>query len=108
MKKFFAPGLISLLTLGFLLGGCAEPQPQVVYVPSPPVVTAPPPTPPPEAVVVSPGPAYVWQPGYWSWQGRWVWIRGAWVTRPHPTAVWVPAHWVHRGHGYVWVNGYWR
>jgi WXXGXW repeat (2 copies) len=106
MKKLVWLILVSLVLLGYLNTGCVEHQ--VVYVPGPPPVTTPPPAPPQEAVVVSPGPEYVWQPGYWSWQGRWVWVRGAWVIRPHAGAVWVPGHWLHRGHGYVWINGYWR
>ncbi len=106
MKKLVRIAAVPLFAL--LLGsGCVEHR--VVYVQGPPpVVTVPPPAPPQETVVVSPGPAYVWQPGYWSWQGRWVWIKGAWVLQPRAGAVWVPGHWVHRGHGYVWINGYWR
>ena len=110
-----------LLAAGFgiavagLLSGCVEHR--VVYVPTPTpavpadttvVYQAPPPPPAQEVVVAAPGPAYVWVPGYWSWQGRWVWVGGRYVVRPHPHAVLVPGHWARHGHGYIWVSGYWR
>jgi hypothetical protein len=74
----------------------------------PPVVTVKPPPPPFEVIPVAPGPVYVWTPGYWSWQGSWVWVRGAWVMPPRPKAVWVNGHWVYHHHGYTWVPGHWR
>jgi hypothetical protein len=113
--------LLSILVLPFV--GCVT---RTVYVerpgatPSAEVVTAPPTAsaevvvqepPPPlrtEVIVEPPGPGYVWTPGYWSWQGRWVWIGGRYVVRPHPHAVWVTGRWVRRGHGHVWVAGRWR
>jgi hypothetical protein len=94
--------LLSLLTVAVFLTGCAE---RTVYVQSPPPAV---PAPPPEAVVVTPGPAYVWVPGYWSWNGSWVWVAGHYVVPPHPRAVWVGPHWGHGPHGYVWIRGYWR
>ena len=107
---------ISLLgiTAGSLLVGCVERR--VVYVQSPPpgapagevVVNEAPPVPQQEVVVAAPGPDYVWTPGFYSWQGRWVWVRGSWVIPPRRHAVWVGGHWGHRGRGYVWVGGHWR
>ncbi len=112
-KSFLAMGL--LVVGGFLLfAGCVE---RTVYVQRPPVAGGPPgevvvtEAPPPiqtEVIVEAPGPGYIWVPGYWAWQGRWVWVRGSWVLPPHPRALWIRGHWVHRGHGYVWIGGHWR
>lgn len=97
-----------------LLTGCIERR---VYVERPPVSVAPgsqvvvadpPPPSPSEVVVEAPGPAYVWVPGYWSWQGHWVWVGGSWVIAPYPHAVWAGGHWGRRGHSYVWIEGRWR
>ena len=108
-------GLTAILGLATvaLFAGCVERR--VVYVQTPPpgpsgevVVSEAPPAPPQEVIVAAPGPGYVWVPGYYSWQGHWVWMRGAWVVRPHPYSVWVGGHWGRRGHGYVWVGGHWR
>ena len=114
-KSLFALSAVAL-SLATVLTGCVERR--VVYVSSPPPSPGPPPadivvseTPPPlqqEVIVASPGPAYYWVPGYWSWQGRWIWVRGAWTIRPHPHAVYVAGRWAHRGHGYVWIGGHWR
>ncbi len=97
---------------GFALTGCVEPAPPppppVVSQPAPVIVAQAPPAPAQEVVVASPGVGYVWVPGYWSWQGRWVRVSGAWVARPHAHAVWVPGYWAHRPHGYVWIGGHWR
>lgn len=97
--------------------------PAVVQAPAPPPGTATPPPPDPTApVVVSqippappvevipppPSPEYAWTPGYWTWQGRWVWVRGVWVVPPRPHAVWGRGHWARHGRGYVWVGGSWR
>ena len=123
--------LLSLVGLVVFAVGCVERR--VVYVPAyqispaysypaspgPASSTNPPPAnnavvtqaPPPaqlEAVPAAPGPEYVWTPGYWSWNGGWVWIGGSWLIRPHPSAVWVGGHWGRRGRGWVWMGGHWR
>ena len=108
-KNILICGLAGMLAVS-VLGGCVE---RTVYVQGPPppgavVVNEAPPTPPAEVVVAAPGPAYSWVPGYWSWQGRWVWVAGCWKARPHPHAVWVSGRWVHHPHGYYWVEGHWR
>ena len=81
----------------------AAPTPQqVVLVPS---------APPPPLVEVrpfAPGAYYAWIPGYWSWNGNWVWVSGRWLLRPIPTAVWVGGHWSRHGRGWVWIGGGWR
>lgn len=68
---------------------------------------------PPRAIVEhpvrAPGAGYVWTSGYHRWDGgRYVWVPGAWVRPPRPHARWERAHWVHRGGGYVFVEGRWR
>lgn len=81
----------------------AQPLPQTVVV----APTAPP-APQVEVVPVAPSPYYGWAPGYWAWNGGWVWIGGRYVVRPTPGAVWVGGHWGRHGHGYVWIGGGWR
>ncbi len=116
MKTKNSVRLILLAGVAALAGGCVERR---VYVPvyaaqpapapgSPVVVQTAPPPAQVEVVPVPPGPAYVWTPGYWAWNGSWVWVRGCYVARPHPHAVWVGGRWAHHGGGYVWVRGYWR
>jgi WXXGXW repeat (2 copies) len=49
-----------------------------------------PPAPVVEVVPPPPAPGYVWQPGYWSWNGvQYVWVPGAYVVAPFVHAVWV-------------------
>jgi hypothetical protein len=54
---------------------------------TPPLVPTAPPAgsqPPPdqtEVVPASPGADYYWAPGYWGWNGGWIWIGGGWY--PH-------------------------
>ena len=93
----------------------AQPAPVTVAAavtppPQPTVAVEAPPSPQVEVVPLAPGPEYVWTPGYWSIGvgGRWVWIGGRYVIRPHPHAIWVVGHWSRRGHGYVWIGGHWR
>lgn len=68
-----------------------------------------PPPPIVETVVVSPGPGYVWVPGYWRWHERhWVWVGGAWLIPPRHGAVWVGGRWERRWGSRVWVDAHWR
>lgn len=100
MKKMYLALPLLALAVVPLLTGCAE---RTVYVQSPP------PPAPAEPVVVSPGPAYVWVPGYWGWDGaRYVWVGGHWAYPPHPRAVWVGPHWGYRSGVRVWIGGYWH
>lgn len=107
---------LAVAGLSVILTGCVT-RTRTVYVrePAPPapdqpaeVVTEAPPPPQEEVIVASPGPEFVWTPGFWAWHGRWVWVGGRWARPPHRHAVWVAGHWGHRGHGYVWVGGRWR
>jgi hypothetical protein len=73
------------------------------------VVGVAPPAPVVETIPPPPAPGYVWQPGYWAWNGvQYVWVPGSYVAVPYPSAVWVPGNWVSRGGGWVWVAGHWR
>lgn len=73
------------------------------------VVAQAPPPPQTEAVVVSPGPGYVWAGGEWVWNGSgWVWIGGRWVLPPARHVVWVEGRWIHGPHGWYRVPGHWR
>src|ERR1043166_3668067 len=72
------------------------------------VVNEPPPPPVYESVTVAPGAGYVWIPGTWVWEGRWVWSAGHWTRPPHRHAVWVGPHYEHRGGSYVYFRGTWR
>jgi WXXGXW repeat (2 copies) len=111
----------------FALIGCADEPPvtttttvtREVTTTGPAVATAPvasdvyveqtPPVVRVETQTVSPGPGYIWTPGYWRWSGTgYVWVSGAWVRPPRVTAVWVPGHWVHRARGWVYIPGHWR
>ena len=109
--------LAAVIALALLVGmlGCAKhhqaKMSTPVEVPPPPVevyVNEAPPRMPTETTGPAPAPSYCWVPGYWAWQGSWVWVRGAWVIPPHPHATYVPGRWTHRGHGYVWTSGHWR
>ena len=108
---------VAVIALGCLGGvsGCARHHRAYavtpVAVPPPPVevyVSEAPPHLLKETIGPTPAPNYYWVPGYWSWQGSWVWVRGAWVIPPHPHATYVAGHWDHRGHGYAWTSGHWR
>ncbi len=72
-------------------------------------VGAAPPPPIAETVVVSPGPRYVWVPGYWRWYGHgWGWIGGTWVIPPRRGVVWVGGRWGRRFGRTIWIEGHWR
>ena len=99
-----------------LITGCViyryPPPPPVVMAQSPvgttAVVVSPPPAPVPEVVTVAPGLGFVWIPGVWGWEGRWVWEGGHWARPPYPSAVWVPHQYVFRNGVHVFVRGGWR
>lgn len=61
-----------------------------------------------EVVPGSPGEGYEWIKGSWRWDGRWVWHKGYWGSRPHPGAYWKPGYW-HSSHGrWTWREGHWH
>jgi hypothetical protein len=91
----------SVLSLSFGLVGCAGSGYYVVAGPPPPLRA--------ELVVSSPGVAYAWVPGYWGWSsGNYVWVGGGWRIPPRRGAIWIAPHHEARGHGWVYVRGYWR
>jgi hypothetical protein len=56
-----------------------------------------------------PSPNHVWVSGYHSWDGnRYNWNGGRWEQPPRAHAHWVAHHWVHRGNGWVLVEGRWN
>jgi len=74
-------------------------------------VDAPPPPLRHEVIVVRPGPAFVWVPGYWDWspyRHRYVWVAGAWVRPPFRRAIWVGPVWRHHGRHAYYLRGHWR
>lgn len=71
------------------------------------VVDGPPPAPLVDEVTISPGPDFLWIPGVWVWNGRWVWEHGHWGHRPHPGAVWVPHRYAYRNGRHVFIRGHW-
>jgi hypothetical protein len=96
MKKIFYTGVLGVV----LAVGSANAQIYVRIGPPPPRR---------EVIVARPGPEYVWQRGYYRWDGnQHVWVSGTWVLPPHPHAHWVDGHWVHRRQGWVWIEGHWR
>jgi len=73
-----------------------------VYAPLPPVRH--------EVLITSPGPRYVWVPGYWRWNpypAHYVWVGGSWVLPPYAGAVWVGPHVVYHYHHPYYYGGYW-
>jgi hypothetical protein len=57
-----------------------------------------------------PGPGYLWQPGYWAWDGDdgdYYWVPGAWVLAPQPGLLWTPAYWGWNDGAYLFHEGYW-
>ena len=95
--------LFAAFVLVSVLLGCDHPAGTVVYVRTPP--------PPPiaDAVIVSPGPDFIWIRGYQAWNGvRYIWVPGHWERRPIGRRGWVPGHWAHNGQGWFWIEGHWR
>jgi len=68
-----------------------------------------PPAPVYETRLVSPGPGFVWIPGYYRNEPRgYAWVPGRWERPPRARAQWVPARWVHDRRGWYVVEGHWR
>jgi hypothetical protein len=97
-------GIVGLAAALATLTACPPPPPAgVVYasVGPPPLQT--------EVVIVSPGPGFVWVPGYWGWGGTaYVWTRGAWIRPPHARARWVSPRWWHNSRGWYRTGGDWQ
>jgi hypothetical protein len=116
MKKLSWAAALLLAAVLTSVTGCADQSGNVHHPllpgeqPGPTVVHQAPPPAPPEVVVPAPGPeyAYAWNPGCWTWQGSWVWLKGSWIPLPCPRAVWVPGLWAKRGHHYIWIRGHWK
>ena len=52
--------------------------------------------------------AYIWTPGYWSWNGyEYFWVPGTWVEPPHPGLLWTPGYWAFVNGVYAFHRGYW-
>lgn len=116
MIKSFAVTLALSAAILALVTGCAQQSGSGTHVAAPGEqpgatwVNQAPPPPPEQAPVPAPGPEYAYSyiPGYWTWQGQWVWANGTWIPRPSPHTVWVPGKWVKRGHHYIWIRGSWQ
>jgi len=71
--------------------------------------TSAPPPPQAENIPPPPYPTYVWQPGYWAWNGyQYQWVPGHYQQRPSQTAVWVPDHWQQYQSGWAFIPGHWE
>ena len=58
----------------------------------------------------SPGPGYLWTPGYWAWSSNfdnYYWVPGTWVMAPEPGLLWTPGYWGFSSGSYFWHSGYW-
>jgi hypothetical protein len=99
MNRFIAAGVV---TASLLAGACASGSGRVYVRSGPPPLRA-------EAVLVSPGPGYVWIPGYYrNERGGYVWIGGHYERSPRARARWVPGHWENSRRGWYYVDGHWR
>lgn len=58
---------------------------------------------------ITPGPNFIWMPGYWSWSPGWgyYWVPGTWVAAPSPGLLWTPGYWFYDAGFYRWSPGYW-
>src|SRR5262249_24129144 len=67
---------------------------------------------PPPRLGETPGPepfwGAVWIPGFWNWDGGWVWMSGRWATAPQPGLVWCEPYYENRGGLVIYVGGHWR
>ncbi|HXO20987.1 MAG TPA: hypothetical protein VOA87_13815 [Thermoanaerobaculia bacterium] len=62
-----------------------------------------------EAVIVTPGPGYVWLPGYYDWRdSNYFWVEGRWEQPPRRGAIWVAPRYVRRHGTFYYHRGHWR
>jgi hypothetical protein len=74
------------------------------------IVVTPPPAPAPQVEVIpaSPGPDYIWTPGWWSWNGgAWIWFGGYWGYPVRPGHIWLNGRFYH-GRGVEVIRGHRR
>jgi hypothetical protein len=96
MKRIFAAAMLA----GTLMAPSLAHAQFVRIAPPEPVV---------EVVPPSPGPTYVWVPGYHRWDGRHhVWVRGEYRVPDRGMTRWEPARWEREGDGYRFHAGGWR
>lgn len=71
-------------------------------------------TPPPPAPIdpprpENPGGGAFWRPGHYQFRnGRYLWIKGAWVVPPRAGLEWVPGFYQRTTKGGMFINGHWR
>jgi len=102
-KNAFPSGAALLAAALVVLPACASapPPPDAVYVSeAPPALQS-------QVVVASPGPDFVWVPGWWNWDRQYVWVAGSWQRPPRARAVWVSPKWRRTSRGWYRINGYW-
>ena len=62
-----------------------------------------------ERPIPPPGPHYIWQPGFYRWEGaRYIWVPGRYALPPRPGVVWIAPHWVSNRGNWVFIDGVWR
>jgi hypothetical protein len=101
MPKWMLRTAGAMLFSGFFLAAPASASPQVYYVRV---------APPERVVEVRPvyRRGYVWQDGYYRWNGhRYVWRSGRYVRPPYPNAVWHSGRWEREDRGHYWIPGRW-
>lgn len=102
-------GMVGLLALsGMCVAAPASASVDVnVHLPGVRIDIGAPPPPVRHEVIPAPRRGYVWQEGYWYWNGRrHVWAPGAWIA-VRPGYLWAPARWVPDGPRWRFEPGRW-
>jgi len=98
----FRKGLIACAIGAMLTAGIGLAKTHVYVQLAPPAAVV-------ERVPPSPGGAYVWTPGYYSWTGHaYVWKNGRWMMPPKSHARYTAGRWEHDRHGWYYRTGHWR
>jgi WXXGXW repeat (2 copies) len=91
-----------LLGASLVAGACAGASGGIYVRTGPPPVRR-------EVVLVSPGPGYVWVPGYYRYErSAYVWVGGRYERPPRGRTRWVEGHWRENRSGWYYVEGHWR